>query len=255
MKTKFLTIAAVAAFAILATSGGQANAQRHPAEPEMVLVQGGTFRMGGVDVEGTEDESEDELPVHEVTISSFYMGKFEVTQVQWEALMDNKPSNFKGDHLPVEQVSWNDVQLFIKRLNAATGKQYRLPTEAEWEYAARGGNQSKGYRYAGGNAAENIAWVEDNSGDRTHPVGTKQPNELGIHDMNGNVWEWCHDFYGPYPASAQQDPRGASSGPARVFRGNSWSGAGVYCRVAFRRRSLPEYGYNFLGFRLACSPE
>ncbi|MDR1274647.1 MAG: formylglycine-generating enzyme family protein [Odoribacteraceae bacterium] len=250
MKTKFLIIVAVAASAILAT-GGHASAQRHPAEPEMVFVQGGTFRMGGIDVE--EGGKGDEVPVHGVTVSSFYMGKYEMTQAQWKALMGNNPSNFTGDDLPVEQVSWDDVQLFIKRLNAATSKQYRLPTEAEWEYAARGGNRSKGYRYSGSDSIGNVAWFVDNSDDTTHPVGTKQPNELGIHDMSGNVWEWCHNKYGLYPTPARDNPLDTSSGFNRVDRGGSWINDADYCRVAYRDDYAPGDSNHILGFRLACS--
>jgi formylglycine-generating enzyme required for sulfatase activity len=229
-------------------------AQRHPAEPEMVFVQGGTFRMGGTREQGS-DSDKDEKPVHEVTISSFYMGKYEVTQAQWKTLMYHNPSSFEGDDLPVEEISWNDAQLFIERLNAATGKQYRLPTEAEWEYAARGGNKSNGCRYSGSNFIELVAWFGDNSDGTTHPVGTKRPNELGIHDMSGNVWEWCHDWYATYPASAQDNPSGASSGSCRVNRGGGWYGNAGYCRVATRYDYSPDNSRSFLGFRLACSPE
>ncbi|MDR1274645.1 MAG: formylglycine-generating enzyme family protein [Odoribacteraceae bacterium] len=265
MKTKFLTIAAAAAFTILATSGGQANAQRHPAEPEMVLVQGGTFRMGSTDVE--EGEESDEVPVHEVTVSSFYMGKYEVTQAQWKLVMGTTvhqrrdkvypdgPLRGEGDNYPMYYVSWDDVQEFIERLNAATGKQYRLPTEAEWEYAARGGNQSRGYQYSGSNSIENVAWFEDNSDNQIHPVGTKQPNELGIHDMSGNVWECCHDWYGPYPDSAQDNPLGASSGSYRVKRGGGWHYDAGYCRVVSRSYGLPDFSSYNLGFRLACDSD
>ncbi|MDR1274648.1 MAG: formylglycine-generating enzyme family protein [Odoribacteraceae bacterium] len=253
MKISFLTIVAVAAFTVLATSGGQANAQRHPAEPEMVFVRGGTFQMGGASEE--EGGDDDELPVHEVTVSGFYMGKYEVTQAQWKALMNDNPSEFKGDDLPVEQVSWEEVQVFIERLNSATGKRYRLPTEAEWEYAARGGNQSEGYSYSGSDSFEDVAWIIDNSGNKTHPVGTKMANKLGIHDMSGNVYEWCHDWYGPYPDSAQRDPSGASSGTLRVNRGGGWDGEAADCRVAYRNNGSPVNAYNYLGFRLVYSAE
>ncbi|MDR1119664.1 MAG: formylglycine-generating enzyme family protein [Dysgonamonadaceae bacterium] len=145
--------------------------------------------------------------------------------------------------------------MFIERLNAATGKQYRLPTEAEWEYAARGGNKSKGYKYSGSNSVENAAWMITNSGYATHPVGTKIANELGIYDMSGNVWEWCYDWYGPYPASAQNNPAGASSGSDRVFRGGNWLRGAGYCRVAFRGNVSPGYSSRILGFRVACSSE
>jgi formylglycine-generating enzyme required for sulfatase activity len=194
-----------------------------------------------------------EKPVHEVTLSSFSIGKYEVTQAQWEALMGSNPSSFKGNNLPVENVSWDDVQEFIERLNAATGKRYRLPTEAEWEYAAQGGNKSRGYEYSGSNSVEDVAWMVDNSGDATHPVGTRKANELGIYDMSGNVFEWCHDRYDDYPSSAQNNPVGASSGSSRVRRGGGWSGSAGYCRVASRGGDSPDFSGRLLGFRLACS--
>jgi formylglycine-generating enzyme required for sulfatase activity len=220
----------------------------------MVYVQGGTFKMGCTGEQGSCED--DEKPVHEVTVSSFYMGKYEVTQAQWETLMGSNPSRFKGDDLPVENVrSWDDAQMFIERLNAATGKQYRLPTEAEWEYAARGGNKNKGYKYSGSNRVKNVAWMITNGDLTPHPVGTKQANELGIYDMTGNVWEWCSDWYGGYSASAQNNPTGASSGSARVSRGGSWGNSEGRCRVAHRSNGLPGDGNASLGFRLACSSE
>jgi formylglycine-generating enzyme required for sulfatase activity len=236
------------------SGNSRTNTQHHPAEPEMVFVQGGTFWMGCTGEQGSDCES-DERPVHEVTVSSFYIGKYEVTQAQWEMLMGNNPSNFKGGNLPVEKVSWNDAQMFIERLNAATGKQYRLPAEAEWEYAVRGGNKSKGTKYSGSNFVENAAWMGTNSSSDTHPVGTKMVNGLGIYDMSGNVWEWCYDWYGAYPASAQHNPVGASSGSSRVFRGGSWGSGAGYCRVANRAYDSPGDGRSSLGFRLACSSE
>lgn len=235
------------------SSNAKGNTQRHPVEPEMVLVQGGTFRMGCSSEQQGSCRS-DENPLHSVTVSTFYIGKYEVTQAQWKLIMGSNPSNFKGDNLPVENVSWDDAQKFISRLNAATGKNYRLPTEAEWEYAARGGNQSRGYKYSGSNLLVDVAWFWDNSGSTTHPVGTKQPNELGIYDMSGNVYEWCYDWYGTYPASAQQDPMGASSGSFRVRRGCGWDSNASGCRVACRG-SFYSAGYlsNSNGIRLACS--
>jgi formylglycine-generating enzyme required for sulfatase activity len=232
--------------------GNTGNTHRHPAEPEMVFVQGGTFRMGCTGEQGSCED--DEKPVHEVTVSSFYMGKYEVTQAQWKTLMGSNPSYFKGDNLPVEKVSWNDAQMFIERLNAATGKQYRLPTEAEWEYAARGGTQSRGYRYSGSNTLNEVAWHYYNSEGKTHPAGTKIANELGIYDMSGNVWEWCYDWYGSYPASAQNNPTGVSSGFYRVTRGGSWFNYASHCRVAYRYYNSPGDS-GILGFRVACSSE
>jgi formylglycine-generating enzyme required for sulfatase activity len=221
----------------------------------MVSVQGGTFWMGCSSEQQGSCES-DESPLYSVTVSNFKIGKYEVTQAQWKTLMGNNPSGFSGcDNCPVENVSWSEAQGFISRLNAATGKQYRLPTEAEWEYAARGGNQSRGYKYSGGNFIEQVAWFSDNSGGRTHQVGTKQPNELGIYDMSGNVWEWCYDWYGAYSASAQRDPMGASSGSSRVYRGGCWYFYARYVRVSLRNSSTPDFRYFNLGFRLACSSE
>jgi serine/threonine protein kinase len=221
----------------------------------MVYVQGGTFWMGCTSEQGS-DCYDDEKLAHQVMLNSFYVGKYEVTQAQWKAVMGNNPSRFKGDNLPVERVSWDDVQEFIRKLNAQTGKRYRLPTEAEWEYAARGGNRGRGYKYSGGNSVENVAWLATNSGSATHPVGTKSANELGIYDMSGNVWEWCSDWYGgAYPASAQSNPAGASFGFNRVDRGGSWDYDAGGCRVASRGSNSPGLSYNDLGFRLACSSE
>jgi formylglycine-generating enzyme required for sulfatase activity len=216
---------------------------------EMVYVQGGTFRMGCTGEQGT-DCWDYEKPAHQVTLSGFSIGKYEVTQAQWKAVMGSNPSNFKGDNLPVERVSWNDVQEFIRKLNAQTGQRYRLPTEAEWEYAARGGNQGRGYKYSGSNTPKNVACYDSG---KTHPVGTKTANELGIYDMSGNVWEWCYDRESTYPASAQNNPTGASSGSYRVRRGGGWSSYASNCRVAIRSFDSSGESFPYLGFRLACS--
>ena len=230
------------------------NTQRHPAEPEMVFVQGGTFWMGCTGEQG-KDCDKDEKPQHSVTLSDFYIGKYEVTQAQWIATMGENTSKFKGDNFPVERVSWKDVQEFLRRLNAATGKQYRLPTEAEWEYASRGGNKNQGYMYSGSNNLTDVAWYRDNSGSTTHPVGTKQANELGIYDMSGNVWEWCSDWYGSYTSTAKTNPTGPSSGSYRVSRGGSWVNFARDVRVSIRNYGTPDYRDYFIGFRLACSSE
>ena len=221
---------------------------------EMVFVKGGTFTMGATAEQGS-DASSNEKPTHSVKLSDFYIGKYEVTQAQWKAIMGTNPSNWKGDNLPVENVSWNDVQEFITKLNAQTGKKYRLPTEAEWEYAARGGNQSKGYKYSGSNSISNIAWYDANSNKMTHIVGQKSPNELGIYDMSGNVWEWCQDWLGNYSSSFQTNPIGPSSGSYRVLRGGSWSYVARTCRVSIRGYSKPADRYNRHGFRLALSAD
>jgi formylglycine-generating enzyme required for sulfatase activity len=219
---------------------------------DMVRVSGGTFTMGCTPEQGGGCDS-DERPTHQVTLSDFEIGKYEVTQAQWQAVMGNNPSSFKGDNLPVERVSWTEVQEFIKKLNAATGGNYRLPTEAEWEYAARGGSRSRGYKYSGSGNIGDVAWYEDNSGSKTHPVGTKQANELGIHDMSGNVWEWVSDWYGGYSGNAQTNPQGASSGSYRVFRGGSWIHDAQDARVSTRYDGDPDLRYYILGFRLARS--
>ena len=220
---------------------------------EMIAVKGGTFTMGCTSEQGG-DCYDFEKPSHSVTLSDYYIGKFEVTQELWQAVMGRNPSNFKGTDHPVESVSWNDCQEFIKKLNNLTGLKFRLPTEAEWEYAARGGNKSKGYKYSGGNNIYNVAWYTGNSGSKTHPVGQKTPNELGIYDMNGNVWEWCQDWYGNYSSSNQTNPTGPSSGSCRVLRGGSWYNYAWDCRVSNRGSFAPDSGYYSRGFRLAIVP-
>ena len=218
----------------------------------MKLVEGGTFQMGATSEQGS-DADNWEKPVHNVTVSNYYIGETEVTQGLWKAVMSSNPSNFKGDNLPVEQVSWNDVQDFIRKLNQITGKDFRLPTEAEWEYAARGGKKSKGTKYAGSNTIGNVAWYTDNSGGKTHAVKTKLPNELGLYDMSGNVWEWCSDVYGSYSSGSQTNPKGASSGWSRVMRGGSWSHIARRCRVSSRINLFPGNKYADDRFRLALS--
>jgi formylglycine-generating enzyme required for sulfatase activity len=218
----------------------------------MVYVQGGTFTMGCTSEQG-DDCDGDEKPTHNVTLSSYYMGKFEVTQALWKAVMGSNPSNFKGDNLPVENVSWEDCKDFIISLNAKTGGNFRLPTEAEWEYAARGGNRRDGTKYSGGYNMNNVGWYADNSGSTTHTVGTKSPNGLGIYDMSGNVWEWCNDWYGSYSSSLQTNPQGASSSSRRVLRGGSWYNGARYCRVSFRGNLTPTGRADGNGFRLAFS--
>lgn len=218
---------------------------------QMVEVRGGTFQMGATSVQGSDAENV-EKPVHSVKLSSYYIGKTEVTQALWKAVMGSNPSYFKGDNLPVETVSWEDCQDFIARLNDLTGKRFRLPTEAEWEYAARGGSMSRGTKYSGANSLDNCGWYSDNSGGKTHPVATKQANELGIYDMSGNVWEWCSDWYGSYCSNSQTNPTGPSSGSYRVLRGGSWrSGAG--CRTSSRDYYAPGNRSYSIGLRLALS--
>lgn len=224
----------------------------------MVYVEGGTFLMGAQSTAPNAPNYDSEAfvgesPVHRVTVSSFYMSKYEVTQGLWEAVMGTNPSKFKGDNLPVDSVSWYDCQDFIAKLNKLTGKEFRLPTEAEWEYAARGGNKSRGYKYSGSNTIGVVAWYIGNYSDKTHPVGSKQPNELGLYDMSGNVWEWCQDRYRPYSFSSQTDPTGPSSGSYRVHRGGCWFSSAQGCRVSNRFGSAPgDRGDADHGFRLVC---
>ena len=218
----------------------------------MVYVSSGTFTMGGTSEQGS-DAYDDEKPTHNVTLSSYYICKYEVTQALWRAVMGSNPSNFKGDNLPVECVSWNDCQTFINRLNSYTGRNFRLPTEAEWEFAARGGNYNRHYKYSGSNYISDVAWYGDNSGNRTHPVGTKQANELGLYDMSGNVWEWCSNWYGSYSSYSQNDPTGPNSGFGRVNRGGSWGSFAGFCRSSFRFNIAPGDSNRGLGLRLVLS--
>ncbi len=223
---------------------------------DMMKVEGGTFTMGATSEQGS-DASSDEKPAHNVTLSSYYIGKTEVTQALWKAVMGNNPSSFQGDNLPVEQVSWNDCQQFISKLNSMTGKTFRLPTEAEWEFAARGGNNSKQTKYSGSNYLNDVAWYSGNSGSKTHPVGTKQANELGIHDMSGNVYEWCSDYwYGSdyYKNSDSNNPRGAYTGSCRVNRGGGWCSDARSCRSSRRSYDTPDNRSGLLGLRLVLVP-
>ena len=217
----------------------------------MVLVEGGTFTMGASDDD--EDAYYNEKPAHEVTLSSYSIGETEVTQALWLAVMGSNPSRFTGDLTrPVECVDWNDCQTFISTLNQLTGKTFRLPTEAEWEFAARGGNKSMGYKFAGGNDINEVAWNRGNSSSKTHPVATKAPNELGLYDMSGNVFEWCSDWYDSYTdTEGQTNPQGPSSGSTRISRGGSWDNAAEYCRVTFRLSRSPSSLNRSLGLRLA----
>lgn len=220
-------------------------------EYPMVFVEGGTFKMGSDDSDAYYSEAfYDENPVHSVILSGYHIGKYEVTQELWEAVMGSNPSHFKGARRPVEQVSWDDCQVFIRKLNSLTGKNFKLPTEAQWEYAARGGKKSRGYKYSGSNTIGDVAWYTNNSGKKTHDVGTKIPNELGLYDMAGNVWEWCSDWYGSYVFSSQTNPSGLSRGSCRVSRGGSWREGASSCRISKRNFYLPGGSGYGLGFRL-----
>ena len=216
----------------------------------MVFVEGGTFTMGATSEQGS-DADDREYPTHQVTLSSYYIGETEVTQALWQAVMGNNPSYFTGDNLPVESISYEDVQEFIAKLNRKTGKTFRLPTEAEWEFAARGGNKSKGYKYSGSNNLNDVAWYHGNSNSKTHMVKTKQANELGLYDMSGNAYEWCSDWYGNYSSSSQTNPSGANSGSRRVLRGGFLSSNAGRCRVSNRYYYYPSDGGCINGFRLA----
>ncbi len=240
---------------------------------ELVYVEGGTFTMGATSEQGSDYDSH-ERPTHSVTLSSYYIGKYEVTQQLWEYVMSyrgkaadgsnmsaytgvwlgaNPSSTYgEGSYYPAYNVSWDDiVNKFLIRLNKITGKKYRLPTEAEWEYAARGGKKSKGYKYSGSNTIGDVAWYTSNSGGKTHPVGQKQPNELGIYDMSGNVWEWCYDWYSSYSSSPQTNPTGPTSGSYRMCRGGGCTDFVDPCRVSYRYYYHPNNRGNRIGFRLA----
>lgn len=211
----------------------------------MIRVDGGTFQMG------SEDGPSDEQPVHQVTLSTYSIGETEVTQQLWEAVMGNNPSSWKRGNLPVEYVNWNECQTFIQKLNQLTGKRFRLPTEAEWEFAARGGNMSREFKYSGSYTIDDVAWYEGNGGYKTHDIKTKQPNELGLYDVSGNVWEWCQDWYGDYSTFPQTNPTGPSSASHRVIRGGSWNFGAGCCQVSFRSDRITISRSHDLGLRLA----
>ncbi len=217
----------------------------------MVAVEGGTFMMGASDDDA--DAQDIEKPAHPVTLSSFAIGQTEVTQDLWLAVMGSNPSEYRGDlNRPVEKVSWDACQTFIAKLNELTGEQFRLPTNAEWEFAARGGNQSMGYKYSGSNDVDEVAWYYDNSFyDGTHAVATKSPNELGLYDMSGNVCEWVNDWYGNYSSEAQTNPTGPAYGTYRVFRNGSCAFDARACRVTCLTGCKPYGSFDFLGLRLA----
>ena len=217
----------------------------------MIKVEGGTFTMGA-----TSEMSEpwdNEKPTHQVTLSTYYIGETEVTQALWKAVMGSNPSSFKGDNRPVETVSWDDCQDFINQLNQLTNRKFRLPTEAEWEFAARGGNKSNHTQYSGSSNLDDVAWNDGNSGGKTHPVKTKRANELGIYDMSGNVYEWCQDYYGNYSSTAEDNHKGPESGASRVFRGGGWNNRARGCRSSCRSGSTPGNRSYYLGLRLVFS--
>lgn len=233
---------------------------------EMVLVEGGTFMMGGTAEQG-DDCEENEKPPHEERVDSFYIGKYEVTQRLWKAVWGdelNHSYNQGCDDCPVEHVSWKDAQAFVAKLSILTKKKFRLPTDVEWEYAARGGNRSKGYKYSGSHDADRVAWYVENyqkdphgTAGTTHPVGMKQPNELGLYDMSGNVWEWCDNLY-----LQEYSQNGKTVHPGwpfegthlyfrRMLRGGSWGGTAKGCRVSYIDYEVEGYRDEYGGFRLA----
>ncbi|MCI1719459.1 MAG: SUMF1/EgtB/PvdO family nonheme iron enzyme [Bacteroidales bacterium] len=220
---------------------------------EMIRVDGGTFSMGATS-EQSSDAYSDEKPVHQVTLSTYYIGKFEVTQKLWNAIMGSNPSNFIGDKLPAEGITWENGQLFVAKLSQLTGRKFSLPTEAQWEYAARGGSKSKGYKYCGGNTLNDVGWYSDNSNGRTHEVGTKLSNELGLYDMSGNVQEWCTDWYGSYSDAPQTNPIGPSSGAYHFHRGGGWANLSSLCRVSYRFIGYADDNLTDNGVRLVLTP-
>ncbi len=219
-------------------------------QPDMVFVAGGEFVMG----DRVGDGHPDEHPAHKVTISDFYIGRYEVTQAEWVAVMGNNPSRYKDDNNPVDNVSWCDIQEFIRRLNKLSGKKYRLPTETEWEYAARGGAQSRNYLYSGSDDISVVAWYCENSDGQPHPVGLKRNNELGLYDMCGNVWEWCQDWYGYYNDADQTNTAKQSDSAKRILRGGGWSQNAWQSRISIRDGWTPTETGNSYGFRLAMEP-
>jgi formylglycine-generating enzyme required for sulfatase activity len=237
---------------------------RLPFEPEMVFVEGGTFMMGS----DKQLADADEKPVHQVTLTKgYWIGKYEVTQAQWYGVMDKatdvSPARFTGDDLPIENVRFTEAEEYIAKLNAATGKKYALPTEAQWEFAARGGNKSKDHTYSGGNTIIYVGWCQVNSEGSTHAVGGLLPNELGIHDMSGNVWEWTADWFDFYTATAQTDPAGRATRlldpehpeyAARVYHGGSWSNPDRFCWPSNRGIISPDDLMGNLGLRLILVP-
>ena len=228
----------------------------HGVQFTMKYVEGGEFMMGAANDDTAAYDCE--KPSHKVRLDSYYMGETQVTQALWETVMGNNPSYFKGDGLPVENVSWYDCQEFIKKLNSITGKNFSLPTEAQWEFAARGGNISRGFLYSGSNNLDEVAWYRHNSNSQTHQVATKKENELGLYDMTGNVEEWCEDYYGKnyYSNSSQDNPQGPLSGGHRILRGGSWDCSVRVCRVSYRGDNFPNYCsrlYGVYGLRLSLS--
>ena len=233
---------------------------------KMIYVEGGTFTMGASSGDG--DAYDFELPAHQVTLDSYYIAEFEVTQSQWEKVMGTTVYQQRdkydslcymrgvGDNYPMYYVSYEEARDFCQELSLLTGKTYLLPTEAQWEFAARGGNKGKNSdnKYSGSYSIDAVAWYESNSNSSTHPVGQKRANQLGIYDMSGNVWEWCSDWYGDYSSNSQTNPTGPSSGQSRVLRGGGWDYNAGFCRVSNRIGHIPSTRYSYFGFRVVCLP-
>lgn len=217
---------------------------------DMILVAGGTFGMGATPEQKPGPPEQNEYPVHKVSLTDYYIAKYQVTQDLWEAVMGNNPSEHKGNpRYPVDNINWNDAQKFVESLNKLTDGNFAMPTEAQWEFAARGGVKSEGYLYCGSKEPENVAWFSENS-QTTHEVGQLAPNELGLYDMSGNVAEWCQDWFGPYSSEDQADPKGPEDGSCRVWRGGGFFNFRQYIRTSFRGFCFPERANNFFGFRL-----
>ncbi len=217
---------------------------------DMIFVSGGTFGMGATPEQKPGSPEQNEYPVHEVSLSDYYIGQYEVTQELWEAVMGSNPSKHKGNpRYPVDNINWMDAEAFVAKINILTDGNFAMPTEAQWEFAARGGVKTEGYLYCGNKEPDSVAWYNENS-QTTHEVGELQPNELGLYDMSGNVGEWCQDWFGPYPSEPQVDPKGAEKGECRVWRGGGFFNFRQYVRPAFRGFCFPERGNDFFGFRL-----
>ncbi len=212
----------------------------------MQRIKGGTFKMG--DIHGEWDE----ITEHTVTLKTFSLGISEVTQAQWKAIMGKNPSYDQSDeNQPVTDVNWNDCMEFIKKLNDVTGRKFRLPTEAEWEFAARGGNFSKSFIYSGSDNPDSVAWQSEFDSEKPHLIMQKKPNELGLYDMSGNVWEWCSDWWAVYPKNDQINPKGPATGDSKILRGGSWGSSAEYCRTTLRFRRAPSNRTYYYGLRLA----
>ena len=217
----------------------------------MKFVEGGTFQMGATPEQG-KDACNDEKLVHGVTLGSYYIGETEVTQALWNAVMGINQNDLNGDNMPMGGVSWNDCVEFVLKLNLLTNRNFRLPTEEEWEYAARGGKKSNGYKYSGSDSLDDVAWYNGNSSGKAHAVKGKSPNELGLYDMSGNVWEWCFDWSGQYNRNETINPEGPVVGEERVIRGGSWHNPASRCRISYRGHNSPERRAGYRGFRIVC---